>query len=129
MFALVNDIEVYPEFMPGCTGAKIGQRGDAWLEATLDVGLMGVNQSFSTRNTLAPPSSMKLELIDGPFSRFDGEWRFQALSGEACKVIFCLEFEFASLLAKPLAKVMEQVASGQVDALCERAKAVYGKVK
>lgn len=126
MFTLVNDIERYPEYMPGCTGAKILSRGEGWLEARVDVALLGTAQSFVTRNDLTPPESMTLNLVDGPFSRFTGEWRFKALSDDACKVIFRLEFEFSSLLARPLAKLMEQVSSQQVDALCKRAKHIYG---
>jgi ribosome-associated toxin RatA of RatAB toxin-antitoxin module len=126
MFSLVNDIEAYPEYMPGCTGARVLKRGENWLEAQVQVGMMGLSQRFTTRNTLVESESMTLALVEGPFSEFKGEWQFQALASDACKVIFWLEFRFSSLFAKPMEKMMEQVASKQVDALCKRAKSIYG---
>ncbi len=127
MFALINDIESYPEYMPGCVGAKVLNRGEDWIEARLDLAKLGVKQSFSTRNILSPPNSMTMALIDGPFKRLSGEWQLQALNDSACKVIFWLEFEVSfSILAMALPKLMEHVASEQVDAVCRRAKQVYG---
>ena len=126
MFELVNDIEAYPHYMPGCVGAKILERGDGWLKARLDLSRLGIKQSFSTHNELSPPHVMSLELEDGPFKFLRGEWRFDALNDSACKVVFWLEFEVANaLLSIALPKLMEQVAGEQVDALCQRAKHIY----
>ena len=126
MFVLINDIESYPEYMPGCVGAEILNHGERWLEARLDLAKLGVKHSFSTRNSLNPPSSMSMTLLEGPFKHLSGEWQFQALSASACKVVFWLEFEVSfSVMAVALPKLMEHVASEQVDALCRRAKQVY----
>lgn len=126
MFALVNDIEQYPEFMAGCVGAEVLARGDDWVEARLDLARGGFKQSFSTRNTLRPPHSMDLELVSGPFSSFLGCWQFDALNETACKVTFSLQFEFSNkLIALAAGKVFEQVASEQVATLCDRARQVY----
>lgn len=126
MFALVNDIESYPEFMPGCSGATILARGDDWLDARLDLLRMGFKQSFSTRNTLQPPATMSMSLLDGPFSSMEGEWNFEMLTESACKVTFWLEFDVRNpILAMTLPTLMEQVTSEQVDALCQRARDVY----
>lgn len=127
MFALINDIERYPEYMPGCVGAEVLGHGEHWVDARLDLAKMGVKQSFSTHNTLLPPSSMKMSLIEGPFKRLEGEWQFQSLSDSACKVVFWLEFDVSfSIMAVALPRLMEHVASEQVDALCRRAKDTYG---
>lgn len=127
MFTLVNDIEAYPQYMPGCVGTEVLERGDGWLSARLDLSRMGVKQSFSTRNTLEAPKSMKMSLIDGPFRTFTGEWQFTSLNENACKVIFRLEFQVANTLAAlALPALMEHVASEQVGALCKRAKFIYG---
>ncbi|ABD81999.1 type II toxin-antitoxin system RatA family toxin [Saccharophagus degradans] len=126
MFSLVNDIESYPQFMAGCTGAEVLARGDGWLEARLDLSRAGFKQSFTTRNTLKPPHSMDLQLVAGPFSAFKGRWQFDALSESACKITFSLEYEFANkLLALAAGKIFEQVASEQVSTLCERARQVF----
>lgn len=126
MFDLVNDIEAYPQFMEGCVGATVLQRGDDWLEARLTLSKAGVNQSFITRNQLQPPHSMTMNLVDGPFKYLRGIWRFIPLSDAACKVSFELEFEMQNrLLGMALGKMLEAAGSKQVDALCARARVVY----
>ncbi|AQT61509.1 type II toxin-antitoxin system RatA family toxin [Cellvibrio sp. PSBB023] len=126
MFDLINDIEAYPQFMDGCTGARILARGDDWVEARLELSKAGVSQSFVTRNQLQPPLSMTLNLVDGPFKYLRGEWRFSPLGDSACKVSFTLEFELQNrLLGLAVGKLFEAVSNRQVDALCARAKALY----
>ncbi|TVZ40245.1 ribosome-associated toxin RatA of RatAB toxin-antitoxin module [Alteromonadaceae bacterium 2753L.S.0a.02] len=127
MYQLVNDFEAYPQYMTGCVGAELLGRGDDWLEARLHLEKAGIKQSFVTHNTLNPPHSMKLRLVEGPFKRMDGEWTFQPLSDTACKVNFWLEFEFTNrLIGFAAGKLLEQVATEQVSALCARAKVVFG---
>jgi len=127
MFDLINDIESYPQYMEGCTGATILKREGDWLEARLELGKAGVSQSFVTRNHLQAPSCMTMSLVDGPFKRLQGCWRFTELSENACKVSFDLEFELQNwLMGKALGKMLESVATKQVDALCARAKQIYG---
>ena len=126
MFELINDIEAYPQFMDGCTGAKILARGDDWLEARLELSKAGVSQSFVTRNQLQPPHSMTMDLVDGPFKYLRGVWRFTALGEQACKVSFELEFELQNrLLGLAVGKLFESVSNKQVDALCARARQIY----
>lgn len=130
MFDLVNDIETYPQYMDGCVGAKILRREDDWLEARLDLQKAGVTQSFITRNHLQPPICMTMTLVDGPFSKLHGCWRFTPLSVAACKVSFELEFELKNrLLGMAVGKLFEAVANRQVDALCARAQTVYGRIE
>jgi ribosome-associated toxin RatA of RatAB toxin-antitoxin module len=126
MFDLVNDIEAYPQFMDGCTGAKVLKRESDYVEARLELSKAGVSQHFVTRNQLNAPVSMSMTLIDGPFKRLQGCWQFIALSDTACKVSFELEFELQhKLLGIAIGKLFESVANKQVDALCERAKKIY----
>ena len=126
MFDLINDIEAYPQFMDGCSGAQILARGDDWLEARLQLSKAGVSQSFVTRNQLQPPHSMTMTLVDGPFNYLRGVWRFTPLGEQACKVTFELEFELQNrLLGMAVGKLFEAVSNKQVDALCARAKQIY----
>src|ERR1044071_4617395 len=82
MFALVDDIESYPRFLPWCRAAKVEQRTAERVEATLSVGMRGLNQTFSTRNELRPPEAMDMRLVKGPFRHFAAAWRFQPLSAQ-----------------------------------------------
>lgn len=126
MFDLVNDVESYPLFMPGCTGASVLAGGANWMEARLDLTKAGLKQSVITINQLDPPRSITLALRSGPFKTFHGLWSFQPLAESACKVIFRLEYEFANkLIGLAVGKLFEQVASEQVDAICKRAKEIY----
>ena len=128
MYSLVNDIESYPEYMASCSTAEILQRGDNWLEARLELNKSGVKQSFVTRNTLDEPHSMTMQLVDGPFKKFNGKWEFQELSANACKVSFTLDYVFSNpLMGMMMNSTFEEVAGEQVRNLCERAKDVYGK--
>ncbi|NIB44614.1 type II toxin-antitoxin system RatA family toxin [Pseudomaricurvus alkylphenolicus] len=127
MFDLVNDIEAYPHYMDGCVGAEVLERLEHALTARLDLSKMGMRYSFTTNNQLRPPVSMTLELVEGPFQRFHGEWAFKALSESACKVSLYLDFEFSNtLVAKAAGKWLESVANELVDGLCRRAQQVYG---
>ncbi|MDK2777761.1 MAG: type II toxin-antitoxin system RatA family toxin [Pseudomonadota bacterium] len=127
MFDLVNDVRRYPEFLQGCKATEVIAEGDDFIEATLTIAKAGVNQSFSTHNTLVRPQRMEMKLLDGPFTRFEGVWHFQPLSDEACKVSLDMEFEVANRLAGvALGAVFKQVANMMVDAFVKRAKEIYG---
>ena len=65
MFALVNDVRRYPEFVPWCAGAEVLAETDALIEASLCLKRGGVEHRFTTRNTLTPVTAMRLELVDG----------------------------------------------------------------
>ena len=126
MFALINDIEAYPQFMSGCLAAEIINQTDDTVEARLTLGKSGFQQSFVTRNTLIPPETMLMHFVEGPFKTFEGRWQFDALSDSACKVSLYLEFEFSSpILAMTLGSWFERKTNQQVDSLCQRADDVY----
>ena len=122
MYDLVADIARYPEFLPGCSGAEILETTDAGVVARLDLSKAGVQQSFVTRNTNVAPSSIRLALEDGPFDWLGGEWRFEALSEDACRVSLDLTLQLRSGLLKMAAsRLFESVANDMVDAMVKRA--------
>ena len=128
MFDLVNDIGAYPQFMDGCVGAEVLQRGEDFIEARLELSRGGVRQSFVTRNQLRGAEQVSMQLVEGPFRRFRGDWRFKSLGADACKVSLELEFEFRNrLLALAANRLFEEVANQLVDAVCRRADVVYGE--
>ena len=122
MFDLVADIASYPEFLPGCSGAHIIDQRDNVVVGRLDLSKAGVKQSFVTRNTNTPYTSITLALEDGPFDSLGGEWRFDPLSDEACRVSLELTFQLRSGLLKMAAsRLFESVANDMVDAMVKRA--------
>jgi ribosome-associated toxin RatA of RatAB toxin-antitoxin module len=126
MFALVNDIESYPGFLPWCRAAKVEQRTAGRVQATLSVGMRGLKQTFSTRNELHPPEAMDMRLLKGPFRHFTAAWRFRPLSAQACSVEFSLEYEMAGPLARMLEPLFDHIADTMVDAFTRRADDLHG---
>lgn len=127
IYQLVNAIEAYPQFMDGCVGAKILTQDATQMDARLDLAKGGMRYSFVTRNRLFPPDRIELELVEGPFDNFSGQWTFQALQEHASKVSLHLEFELSSrLLGFAARKIFDGIANQMVDALVKRAHQVYG---
>ena len=128
MFALVSDIEAYPEFLPWCSGAHVRLRSEDDLEATIDIAKAGVEKSFTTHNRHQVNKIIEMRLVEGPFRRLDGYWRFDPLGDAACKVSLDLEFEFASrMLDMVVGPIFSQIANTLVDSFHKRAVGIYGK--
>ncbi|ARP94252.1 type II toxin-antitoxin system RatA family toxin [Bordetella genomosp. 13] len=128
MFDLVADVEKYPEFMPWCGGAEVQSRDEKGMQATITISLAGLKQRFTTRNTHDYPNRINLELVDGPFSRLVGNWQFQALAEDACKVLFTLEYAFSNrALEMVVGPVFNRIATSFIDSFTKRAQAQYGE--
>ena len=124
LYALIIDIERYPEFVPGCTRARIEERGDNEVVATLGVKRSGLDTEFTTRNTLDPGRSVTMRLVRGPFRALEGIWTIRPLGEAGCEVSLKLRFEFSNRLAGVMfAPVFEETAKSLVDAFVARAKA------
>ncbi|MFO1435389.1 MAG: type II toxin-antitoxin system RatA family toxin [Gammaproteobacteria bacterium] len=129
MFDLVADVESYPQFLPGCTGARIAQRSEHEITASVDLAKAGVRQSFTTRNRMHPHERIDMHLVDGPFKRLHGHWSFDPVgtNGRGSKVALHLEFEFSNrLLAMTFGKAFQSIANTMIDAFCARAAQLYG---
>ena len=127
MYSLVADIECYPEFLEGCEGAEIIAAEDRSVTARLDLARAGIHHSFTTRNLMTPHAQIELTLVDGPFERFSGIWRFTALGENACKVTLSLDFQLRSgLVQAAIGKLFDKVALDLVDAVVRRATTLHG---
>lgn len=128
MYELVNDIDSYPEFLPGCVASRIVSETDDTITAALDVAKVGIRKTFTTRNKLTPHQYISVELVDGPFKSLHGGWTFTPLDNEACKVELKLDFEFTSRLVEiAFGGVFKELANAMVQSFSERAKEVYGR--
>ncbi len=128
MFALVADIESYPSFLPWCNDARIERRDGRDVEATLEIKRGGIGKSFRTRNSLDPPESIALQLVEGPFRTLAGAWTFSPLGVDGSKVSLELSFAFESRLTDLLlGSVFEEICNSLVDAFTRRAHEMYGK--
>ena len=126
MFALVERVENYPDFLPWCGEVKLLERTDVDLMATLSINYHGIKQSFTTKNSNQAPHSMEMSLVEGPFKQLNGRWKFTELRADACKIEFDLTYEFSSKLLETLiGPVFSKITNSFVDAFCARAEAVY----
>ncbi len=128
VYALVERIEAYPEFLPWCRAAHVRERRPGRTVATLTVGLKGARYEFTTENANRPGEAIDMRLVAGPFRHFAAHWRFVPLAAHASRVEFSMEYQFAGgIVAKVLAPVFTAIADTMVDAFKRRADAVYGQ--
>lgn len=127
MYALINDVSSYPEFVPDCSESKIIAQGEDSMTAALKVSKGGLNKWFTTKNTLVENKAVKLRLVDGPFSKLTGSWLLTPLSEDACKVELSLDYEFSSkVFDLAFGRVFDHLANNMVQAFSQQAKKVYG---
>ena len=127
MFALVDAVEDYPKFLPWCGSTAVSHRDERTTKATIVLRYRGLRQEFTTLNTKDPPLEIRLGLVEGPFRRLDGVWRFSPLSDRGCKVELRLQYEFSSrMLEKLVGPVFDHVSNTLVDAFAKRAGQLYG---
>lgn len=126
MYALADDIEAYPEFLPWCAAAEVHTRSGDIVEATLEIRRAGIHKSFMTRNRVRANERIDISLVRGPFRHLAGSWYFEALDERACKVSLQLEFDFDHAVASLFfGRVFEEICSSLVDAFTRRADDVY----
>lgn len=129
MYALVDDIESYAEFLPWCKSTDVMSRDENEVKASIEIARGALNKSFTTLNRLQANKIIEMRLVQGPFKRLEGFWRFDALKdSSASKISLDLDFEFESrLVAFAVGPVFNQIANSMVDAFCKRAVEVHGE--
>ncbi|CAH6661814.1 Ribosome association toxin RatA [Pseudocitrobacter vendiensis] len=126
MYTLVNDVNAYPDFLPGCTGSRVLESGPTQMTAAVDVSKAGISKTFTTRNILTSNQSILMQLVDGPFKKLIGGWKFIPLSQDACKIEFHLDFEFTNkLIEMAFGRIFKELALNMVQAFTMRAREVY----
>jgi ribosome-associated toxin RatA of RatAB toxin-antitoxin module len=136
LFALINDVERYPEFLPWCQSAQVKERNAGQVVATLGVRKGLLRMHFTTRNVLEPDRSIRMELVDGPFRSLHGLWTLTPIDAPGaepaapagCRVDLQLRFEFAGALTSAMLEpAFEAMATSLFDAFLARARSEPGK--
>lgn len=128
VFGMINDVERYPAFVPGCQASEVLSRSPQEVVARLVVGKGPVRTAFTTRNLLEPDHRMTMELVEGPFRHLHGVWTVTPLAQEGarasgCRVELDLSFQPAGGLAgMALGPLIEHMAGALVDAFVQRAR-------
>jgi ribosome-associated toxin RatA of RatAB toxin-antitoxin module len=128
MFALINDIESYPQFLPWCTSARVQSSTEREIIATIAVRRGPLNAQFTTRNELTANRHIAMRLVSGPFKTLEGDWTLTPVAAPGqtgCRVDLTLRFAFANrltgLVFEPL---FEETAMSLVDAFVARARSL-----
>jgi coenzyme Q-binding protein COQ10 len=134
MYALVADVESYPEFVPLCGALRVRSRaekskGVSVIVADMTVAYKLIRHTFTSRVTLDRPDlKILVEYIDGPFKRMQNRWAFRAAGEQACDVEFFIDYELRSrTLAALMGAVFDSVFHRMAEAFERRADAVYGR--
>lgn len=129
LFALINDIESYPQFIPWCTHSKVQSRSEREIVATIGIQRGPLIGEFTTRNELEPHRRIAMHLLSGPFRVLEGEWLLSAIAPGAaggaggCRVQLSMKFAFKNPLTAVLfEQQFAQTAASLVDAFIERSR-------
>jgi coenzyme Q-binding protein COQ10 len=132
MYAVVADVERYPEFLPLCTGIVVKSRqpaaGSEDLVARMSVGYKTIAESFTTRVELRPADNrINVSYLDGPFKRLDNRWHFIDVGEGKSEIDFFIDYEFRSaLLAVLMGAMFDSAFRKFSEAFEARARKVYG---
>ena len=123
VFAIVNDVGSYPQFVPGCAAAEVLLATDEEVVARLRVQRGPLSTELTTRNRPMPHSEIRLELVAGPLRTLEGAWKFSPVGSNGCRIELELQFEFSNpLKAALLDPLIEGVATSMVQAFVARAQ-------
>ncbi len=133
MFALVADVERYPEFVPLCRSLRVRERrreaeGREVVVADMTVAYKLVHETFTSRVTLDRKKlEILVEYLQGPFRKMNNRWNFRPAGDRACEVEFFISYEFRSRTLGLLMGAMFEAAFRRFSAAFERrADQVYG---
>lgn len=133
LFAVVDDVEAYPKFLPWCRAVRIRSRaegeGAAIKTADVEISFKVYRETFTSEVTSDPAARLiRVRYIDGPFRRLVNEWRFEPVGEQEAIVDFHIDFEFKSRALQLLIGVLFDEAVRRMIAAFEgRAKALYGR--
>jgi coenzyme Q-binding protein COQ10 len=107
MFAIVADVERYPEFVPWTVSLRVLKRepfgeGEV-LTAETVVGFRALRERYKSRVVLDPKArTVDVTQVDGVFRELENHWRFTP-EGKGCRVDFSIRFKFKSKMLETVA--------------------------
>jgi coenzyme Q-binding protein COQ10 len=130
MYAVVAEMERYPEFLPWCESLRVLKRdkedGAEIATAEMVVAYQGLHECYVSRVRLDRAARIvEARHIEGPFKRLDTRWRFVPLV-EGSEVHFLIDFAFKNPLFSAVAGVaFGFVAARMAEAFVQRADSLY----
>ena len=129
LFAVADDIESYPEFVPYCERAEAARDGER-VRGRIFINYHGLRASFATENRHRRPSEIEMRLAEGPLSELRARWRFADLGDGRARAEFEAEWAFGgAALERMFAGLFNAVFGRFVDAFVARADALHPQVR
>jgi coenzyme Q-binding protein COQ10 len=132
MFALVADVERYPEFVPLCRELKVRRRvvqaeGVEVLTADMTVAYKVIHETFTSKVTLDQPRlRILVEYLSGPFRQLENQWIFHPISERTSEIEFFISYEFRSrMLGALMGAVFDAAFRKFAEAFERRADVVF----
>ena len=127
MYALVADVEKYPQFLPWCVGVRIVSDGAEQITADLLIGFKMFRERFRSKVDLEPSTPrIDVAYVEGPMKYLENRWVFNPHE-KGCEIDFMVDFEFRSrLLRKAIEPLFSEAVRRMVAAFEKRADALYG---
>ena len=132
LFALVGDVDAYPEFVPWITSmrtwnARSHAAGVNSVDAEAGVGFAFLKERFGTRvRRDAQNRQIDVTLLSGPFKKLENRWRFLDAGHNCTRVEFDIDFAFKSRLLEALLTAnFAQAVEKLMTCFEARAKSLY----
>jgi coenzyme Q-binding protein COQ10 len=132
MYAIVADVERYPEFVPWTVSLRILKRepfgeGEV-LTAETVVGFRALRERYKSRVVLDPKArTVDVTQVDGVFRELENHWRFTP-EDDGCRVDFSIRFKFKSRMLETVAgAAFGLVVTQMTNAFEDRAKKLSEK--
>ena len=127
LYAVVIDVESYPEFLPWCMSSKIIKKMDnEKFDAELSVGYQAIDEKYTSRIKAIKNKKINSKAISGPFKQLDSTWTFNNVNDKNCEVEFFIEYQFKSFfLDKIMGGMFKKATIKMLDAFEQRAKNLY----
>ncbi|WP_109260320.1 type II toxin-antitoxin system RatA family toxin [Hyphobacterium indicum] len=115
IFALVSDVERYPDFIPYLTSLRILSRESSGSQLVFVAEAVArykfARERFVTRVTAdAAALRVSVNLVEGPFHILRNVWQMSELSDGSTAIDFELEFQFNNMVLDMLIRANKQRA-------------------
>ncbi|MGF1562008.1 MAG: type II toxin-antitoxin system RatA family toxin [Geminicoccaceae bacterium] len=128
VYAVVAEVDKYPQFLPWCTACRVKRREGDVFYADLVVAFKMFREQFTSKVTLHPQDQIDVEYIDGPFRYLHNQWKFVRADDGSCIVDFYVDFEFRSrVLQRLIGLLFNEAVQRMVAAFERRAHELYGE--
>jgi len=103
IYALMMDIERYPDFIPFVRRLKIVSQAGGITQADIRIGVMGLDFSYRCAITAQPYDRISIRDVAGPFAYLRCEMTFEELAANKTRVVYDFDSQFKSRLMNRVA--------------------------